>query len=52
MPANALDPLDLFDVRASLSAEERMVQDSVARFVDDAVLPVIRSHFEDHTFPR
>ncbi len=52
MPANALNPLDLFDVRAALSAEERMVQDSVARFVDDAVLPVIRSHFEDHTFPR
>jgi glutaryl-CoA dehydrogenase len=52
VPANALNPLDLFDVRAALSAEERMVQDSVARFVDDAVLPIIRSHFEDHTFPR
>ena len=51
MPANALNPLDLFDVRAALSDEERMVQDSVARFVDDAVLPIIRSHFEDHTFP-
>ena len=52
MPANALNPLDLYDVRASLSAEERMVQDSVARFVDDAVLPIIRPHFENHTFPR
>jgi len=52
VPANALNPLDLFDVRAALSAEERMVQDSVARFVDHAVLPIIRSHFEDHTFPR
>jgi glutaryl-CoA dehydrogenase len=52
VPANALNPLDLFDVRAALSAEERMVQDSVARFVDEAVLPIIRSHFEDHTFPR
>ncbi len=51
MPANALNPLDLFDVRASLSEEERMVQDSVARFVDDAVLPIIRTHFENHTFP-
>jgi len=28
-----------------------MVQDSVARFVDDEVLPVIQRHFEDHTFP-
>jgi glutaryl-CoA dehydrogenase len=52
VPANALNPLDLYDVRAALSDEERMVQDSVARFVDDAVLPVIRQHFEDHTFPR
>jgi glutaryl-CoA dehydrogenase len=51
VPANALNPLDLFDVRSSLSDEERMVQDSVARFVDEAVLPIIRSHFEDHTFP-
>ena len=52
MPANALNPLDLYDVRASLSDEERMVQDSVARFVDDAVLPIIRPHFENHTFPK
>jgi glutaryl-CoA dehydrogenase len=52
VPANALNPLDLYDVRASLSEEERMVQDSVARFVDDAVLPIIRPHFENHTFPR
>ena len=52
MPANALNPLDLYDVRASLSEEERMVQDAVARFVDDAVLPIIRPHFENHTFPK
>jgi glutaryl-CoA dehydrogenase len=52
VPANALNPLDLFDIRAALSDEERMVQDSVARLVDDAILPVIRQHFEDHTFPR
>ncbi|MGI9245771.1 MAG: acyl-CoA dehydrogenase family protein [Steroidobacteraceae bacterium] len=52
MPAHALNPLDLYDVRASLSEEEAMVQDSVGRFVDDAVLPIIRPHFENHTFPR
>jgi glutaryl-CoA dehydrogenase len=52
LPANALDPMDLFDVRAALSDEERMVQDSVARFVDDEVLPIIRPHFENHTFPK
>lgn len=47
-----LDPLDLFGVRAQLTDEERMVQDSVGRLVDDKVLPIIRQHFENHTFPR
>ncbi|HEX5648058.1 MAG TPA: acyl-CoA dehydrogenase family protein [Steroidobacteraceae bacterium] len=52
MPAHALNPLDLYDVRSELTDEERMVQDSVGRFVDDAVIPIIREHFENHTFPR
>ena len=47
-----LDPLDLYDVRSELTDEERMVQDSVARFVDDKVLPVIQEAFENHCFPR
>ena len=47
-----LDPLDLYDVRSELTDEERMVQDSVARFVDDKVLPVIQEAFENHSFPR
>jgi glutaryl-CoA dehydrogenase len=47
-----LDALDLYDVRASLTDEERMVQDAVARLVDERVLPVIQKHFEEHTFPR
>jgi glutaryl-CoA dehydrogenase len=29
-----------------------MVRDSVARLVDERVLPVIQKHFEEHTFPR
>ena len=48
----SLNPLDLFDLRSALSDEERMVQEAVARFVDSEVLPVIRKHFENHTFPR
>ena len=48
----SLNPVDLFDVRSSLSEDEQLVQDSVGRFVDDSVLPVIRKHFEQHTFPR
>jgi glutaryl-CoA dehydrogenase len=49
---HTLDPLDLFDVRGMLSEEERLVQDSVARFVDDQVLPLIAKAFEEHRFPR
>ncbi|MBM4220564.1 MAG: acyl-CoA dehydrogenase, partial [Gammaproteobacteria bacterium] len=47
-----LDPLDLFDIRSELSEEEILVQDTVARFVDDQVLPIIRECFEQHRFPR
>ena len=48
----ALDPLDLFGVRRSLSEDEQMVQDSVARLVDDKVLPIIQKCFEEHRFPK
>lgn len=47
-----LNPLDLYDIRSELSEEECMVQDSVARMVDDKVLPVIQEAFENHQFPR
>jgi glutaryl-CoA dehydrogenase len=50
--APTLDPLDLYGVREQLTEEERMVQDSVARLVDEKVLPIIQQHFENHTFPR
>ena len=46
-----LDPLDLFDVRSEFSDEESMVQDSVARFVDEQAIPVMREAFEQHKFP-
>jgi glutaryl-CoA dehydrogenase len=48
---DALEPLDLFDVRSGLTDEERLVQDSVARFVDAEVAPLIRDCFEQHRFP-
>ena len=47
-----LNPLDLCDVRAELTEEESMVQDSVARLVDEKVLPIIQDAFETHTFPK
>jgi len=48
---SAIDPLDFFDVRSELSDEEQMVQDTVARFTDEKVLPIIREAFEEHRFP-
>mgnify|MGYP003342796854 CR=1 FL=1 len=36
--AAPLEPLDLLDLRAELSEEETLVQDTVARFVDDRLL--------------
>ena len=48
----AIDPLDFYDVRGALTEEERLVQESVARFVDAEVLPLIRKAFEEHRFPR
>jgi len=47
-----LNPLDLYDTAGALSEEERMVKDSVARLVDDKVLPIIQKCFEEHRFPR
>jgi glutaryl-CoA dehydrogenase len=48
----ALDPVDLFDVRGQLTEDERMVQESVARLVDERVLPIIQKCFEEHRFPK
>ena len=48
----SLDPTDFYDVRALLSEEERLVQETVARFVDEKALPLIPKAFDDHRFPR
>ena len=52
MPQPRLDPLDLFDVESLLDEDERLIRRTVARFVDERVLPVIRDAFERHRFPR
>lgn len=49
--AMALHPYDLFDVRSLLSEEERAVQDSVARFTNERVLPIIGDAFDQARFP-
>ena len=52
MSAQNLDPLDLYDVRSELSEDEIMVKDTVGRFVDDRVIPLMREAFEQHVFPQ
>jgi glutaryl-CoA dehydrogenase len=52
MPAAPLDPLDLYDVRSLLTEEERAVQDTVARFTDERVLPIIGPCFDEGRFPK
>ena len=51
MPSTTLNPLDLYDLRSELSEEETLVQDTVARFVDAEVLPIIGECFEHSRFP-
>jgi glutaryl-CoA dehydrogenase len=51
MAATPLNPVDLYDVRSLLSEEERMVQDTVARFTDERVLPIIGDCFDKARFP-
>ncbi|KQY51301.1 acyl-CoA dehydrogenase family protein [Lysobacter sp. Root494] len=48
----ALPSNDLYDVRSLLSEEERAVQDTVARFTNERVLPIIGDAFDEGRFPR
>ena len=43
--------VDYFQIENLLSEEEILVRDSVRRFVDDKVIPVIEDHYQDGTFP-
>lgn len=51
-PAQVPSATDLYNVDHLLSEEERMVRDTVRKFVRERVLPVIGEHFEAGTFPR
>ena len=43
---------DLYFIDHLLSEEERLVRDTVRKFVRERVLPIIGEHFEAGTFPR
>jgi glutaryl-CoA dehydrogenase len=49
--SSKLDPMDLYDIRSELTEDEAMVKDTVARFVDDKVIPLMQEAFEKHEFP-
>ncbi len=44
--------IDLYNIDYLLTEEERMVRDTVRKFVRERVLPIIGEHFENGTFPR
>jgi glutaryl-CoA dehydrogenase len=50
-PMATLNPTDLFDVRSLLTEEEQMIQDTVARFVDERALPLMADAFDKAKFP-
>jgi glutaryl-CoA dehydrogenase len=47
----AFHGVDFFDVVSLLTEEERAVQDTVRRWVDDAVMPIINDCFLEGRFP-
>ena len=51
MPMTPLDPFDLYQITDELSEEERMIRESVARFVDQKALPLMAECFDEGRFP-
>ncbi len=47
----AYQPLDFFNMDELLSEEEIIIRDTVRKFVDKEVLPIIGEHWEAATFP-
>jgi glutaryl-CoA dehydrogenase len=47
----AFEAVDFYDVESLLSEEERAVRDTVRRFVDNEVMPVINEHYLEGGFP-
>ncbi len=45
------EPVDFFDIRALLNDDERLIRDTVARFVDREVAPLMAECFATERFP-
>jgi glutaryl-CoA dehydrogenase len=46
-----INPFDFYNIDSLLTEDERMVQKTVRDFVDSEVLPIIRKHYRESTFP-
>ncbi len=44
--------VDYFNTESLLSAEEKLVRDTVRQFVSEEVIPIIEKHYREGTFPR
>jgi glutaryl-CoA dehydrogenase len=49
---NSWQQADLLNLERHLTEEERLARDTAARFVDERVVPIIRDHFRNATFPK
>lgn len=52
MTAAAIDINDFYSLDDTLTDEDRLLRDTVRRFVDDKWMPIVADHFEAGTFPR
>src|SRR5438046_76760 len=48
----AFQGVDFYNTDSLLSEDERAVRDTVRRFVDDAVIPIIGQHYIEGRFPK
>ena len=48
----AFQGIDFYDVDSLLTDDERAVRDTIRRFVDDEVMPVIAEHYLEGRFPK
>ena len=46
-----MSAVDYYDLERDLSSEERMIRDTVRKFVSNEIMPGIRQHFQAGTFP-
>ena len=46
-----MSAVDYYDLERDLSSEERMIRDTVRKFVTNEIMPGIRQHFQAGTFP-